>query len=579
MRSGLTVVVGLSLLALSEAGPIARPAHAFDLDAHAFLARQSTGAGVNGVNFDELLRRQLGFMAGINEKFAGRTAREWIIEGARLEDSPVPRVLAHFHDPLQPFDTTAGDQAGLRFLGIQFESAVIWAQDANQGRLPYLGGKHSWLDAREAFFTALTASNDADRRNALAATFRSLGQVLHLVQDQASPAHTRNDAHPPFIDPDGFHIWADRPVGLTAILESPAAPPAPSLLDPGPPTNSLAPLRIARLIDTGRLRDMHVPEAGNDIGIAEFSSANFLSDGRIAGTIFTRPLPSPSSVDIQELTDPKTQERRLYLVKTREGATGYRLAAVSVFGNVLAASLDDAVYADYAGALFPRVIGLGSALINYFFRGRLEIAAPDRFVYALAPFTADNSEFFRTLRFKVRKIAPTNEDAGPGPGTIVAIAQYRMPLGNSNLFEDPLADLSPTRLTSVSASQSITLTDSFQEFTFDFSSQPIPTNAADLVLNVVYRGKLGLEPNAVLFGGKDIPEPDPVYIIDATDYDCFLGQPILVAGLGSGAARDLDHDGFFPDVFGPALEQGILVKIQQANTRERPTPSFFDFGF
>jgi len=565
MRSGRLIVVGLTVLTLSIAGSLATPAHAFDDKAHQALASATVGTGQ--VNFDEVLRRQLGFMAGVNEKFDGKTAREWIMEGAKLEDAPVTRVLNHFHDPTQPFDL-----AGLRIV-FQFESAAVWAQDRAQGRFPFFGGNHSWFAARDAFYRALTAPDDAKRRTAVKETFVSLGQLIHLVHDQASPAHTRNDSHLPLIDTDGFHTWGEKEDGGQSVIrDTPPVFPDPSLI-PGPtvPGNSLAPLPIARLIDTGRFRQMNVPEAGTDIGLAEFSSANFLSEGILTHTFFTRPFPSPASFDVQELTYSKTQEKRLYFVKAREGAVGYRLAGVSAFGNIPVVTLDDDVYTDYGRVLFPRAKGLGAALLNYFFRGRIEFAPPDRFVYALAPFTVDNSASFPKLRFKVRN-ASGNEKAGPG--TIVAIAQYRTSTGN--LFETPEAPLSDTRFTSISAPQLITLDDTFQELTFDFSVQPIPTNAADLVLSVVYRGPLGSEPDAVIFGGQDIPEPDPIYIIDASDYDCFAGDPVFVTGLPP-TSRDVNGDGV-QDLFGPFFEQGVLVKVGPFGLRQSPSGQNFDFS-
>ncbi|MGH7324141.1 MAG: hypothetical protein ACREJ9_05775 [Candidatus Rokuibacteriota bacterium] len=189
----------------------------------------------------------------------------------------------------------------------------------------------------------------------------------------------------------------------------------------------------------------------------------------------------------------------------------------------------------------------------------------------MTPFTADNSGAFTTLRFKIRNATP-NEAAGTG--TIVAAVQYRTSSGN--LFADPLAPISDTRFVAVSASQLITLTNAFQELAFDFRGQPIPTNAADLFLSVVYRGPLGLEADAVAMGSKDILEPDPVFVINATDYDCFAGQPHFVAGLPL-AARDLTGDAR-QDLFGPHLERGVLVKVDLANRRLTPSAQRFDFA-
>jgi len=43
--------------------------------------------------------------------------------------------------------------------------------------------------------------------------------------------------------------------------------------------------------------------------------------------------------------------------------------------------------------------------------------------------------------------------------------------------------------------------------TFDFSSDPIPINATDLIVQVLYRGQLGLETDGIAVGSFDVKEP------------------------------------------------------------------------
>lgn len=45
---------------------------------------------------------------------------------------------------------------------------------------------------------------DAAIRKASGGGWEELGYIIHLLEDLASPAHTRNDAHPPLIDTDPF---------------------------------------------------------------------------------------------------------------------------------------------------------------------------------------------------------------------------------------------------------------------------------------------------------------------------------------------------------------------------------------
>jgi hypothetical protein len=53
---------------------------------------------------------------------------------------------------------------------------------------------------------------------------------------------------------------------------------------------------------------------------------------------------------------------------------------------------------------------------------------------------------------------------------------------------------------------------------FDFSDDPIPVNATDLFIQVVYRGQLGDEPDGIAVGNYDAREPTFVGIVNNTDY-------------------------------------------------------------
>ncbi len=81
----------------------------------------------------------------------------------------------------------------------------------------------------------------------------------------------------------------------------------------------------------------------------------------------------------------------------------------------------------------------------------------------------------------------------------------------------------------VSVSKSIVATaaalngTSATEFKFDFTADPIPVNATDLFIQVVYRGPmgdvaLGQEPDAIAVGNMDVREPTFIAFWDNTDY-------------------------------------------------------------
>ncbi|QSH39081.1 hypothetical protein JXR01_02105 [Candidatus Kaiserbacteria bacterium] len=134
--------------------------------------------------------------ASINgeELFSNSEVAE-IVDGSLKEDSST-RYLNHFYDPVK--------NRGLRgrfsdFAPVNGDASMIWAQDTimqgNFGR-----GK---IKSDEILFSSETDFSWArgvyeyvhgDKNYAL----QVLGHQLHLVQDATVPAHTRNDAHPPW---------------------------------------------------------------------------------------------------------------------------------------------------------------------------------------------------------------------------------------------------------------------------------------------------------------------------------------------------------------------------------------------
>lgn len=176
----------------------------FDDNAHVALSKRATELST----LDNFLRTNLGFdfPSGRNETVAnGKTVTELVGDGAVNEDKPIFwRPRHHFHNPRLPWE-----HAGWRLFFIQLgESLILWSQETGQ----VVGGKHSWHDARDTYFQALTAPSDSERKSLYAETFKSLGHLIHLVQDAAVPSHTRNDTHlsyKGFGDPDSFHGWAE----------------------------------------------------------------------------------------------------------------------------------------------------------------------------------------------------------------------------------------------------------------------------------------------------------------------------------------------------------------------------------
>ena len=529
------------------------------------------------------LRGQLNLLKGPDEVLQGRAVVKWIGFGGIAEDQfdgnsffgGLTRSPRHFHAPLLPWDRSGLDIPSLP----RFESSVRWAQLPDQG----VTGRAAWKDARTAFFAAATGISDSGRQQSYADTFRMVGQLMHLVADLAQPGHTRNDSHPLG---DDFEKFMEQNQGLISGFKTFD----PSILQV-PTGDAVAKVPVARIWDTDRYDGSNPPDEASSatFGLAEFSSANFFSPDTISPTAYADPvlpLPALNLLDLASIEPYTTGENRAYRGKSGTGVRVERLVAEGVFFRFLPpfvrnVVLDDRVFQTYAAHLLPRAIGYSAGLLDYFFRGRIEIAPPARFAYGLAAYQPGNAGAFTKLRFKVRNATP-NE--ATGSGQMIAVAQYRTALTGANLIDNPRASISSQLFFAVSAPlTAVALTDSFQEFTFDFGESTIPTNSADLFLTVVFKGRLGLEDDAVMVGGKDLFEPHAVDSINISDWECLQGTPYHVGDLTAyppynpptQSQRDVNHD-HIQDLFGPAFIPHTFLKLFEL-VQPTPLPSEANF--
>ncbi len=330
--------------------------------------------------------------------------------------------------------------------------------------------------------------------------------VIHIVQDAAVPAHTRNDSHlvEPYsglkIDADPFHYWADSPIGLNRINGvTQALRFDPSILNQ-PSPNPLAPVPIARIIDKSD-GDFGVLSPNFNIGLAEYSNANFISKGTARSTFYQYPTylqlcripigPSPSGA-----------QRRYARFRQGFGEHDYWVGVsvrMALFANATVPpdaidfGLDDNVHDGYGRKLFPRAIGYSAGLIDYFFRGQVDTADPP-FGYVLVPWEE------RPTSIDVEGVKIIGEGQQTGSGTI------RMVLLHRNSFtgqpDGPLSP-GPKPLVVVSNEVPFTISAERQTVTFGFDSLPFPTTAPPALCCygngymaiIVYRGTLGQELN------------------------------------------------------------------------------------
>lgn len=552
------------LLALVIAAADARGSLAYDLHTHTVISEKAAAASSLK---DALSALQLTWTskldgsAATDERNDG-SALGWIREGAVREDGESlcdPRVRNHFYNPLN--DT--GYFGGV----IQGPPSVDWGLEESGD---YGDQEFSYKDAKSYFWSALRPETEQQRQHDLALTFRSLGQVIHLVQDAAQPQHTRNDSHAGLKCPATLGL-----LGPKSLYEEYVEANADGLDYTGYP-----------LVSLPHLRDYWDDERGR--GVAEFSNRSFVSEG----TNFLGPpdallpapnFPSPDGTgaelveeDMQSLLPGSTLTGKMTFISTPfedryVSAMGRnpRAATYSIFTRDLSLrsllrrySLNRFNFDAAQAILLPRAVGYSAGLLDFFFRGRLEIAAPDQFAYMVAPYS-DGSGTFNAIKLKVRNTSVIGE---AGAGTIQAIVRYR-----TEPYVDPLlypgyAVGGPVSY-AVSRPQEITLTREFQPLSFDFQESPIPVKITDLSVLVAFRGPFTAEDftesDAILFGGKDLYEPQLFSVGNSSDYDCYLDALYNVVGR-TPEQRDLNGDGR-QDLFGPSTETPAHARVQWNN--------------
>ncbi len=191
--------------------------------------------------------------------------------------------------------------------------------------------------------------------------------------------------------------------------------------------------------------------------------------------------------------------------------------------------LDEDVYKDYAFLLIPRAVGYSAGLLNYFFRGNIEITLPASGVYAQ---TNNPAIGFSQIKLLARNTSVNNEQMNDG--TIELVIGYRRAIDDPfiNYPEDyPFKAENEITYIVVPEANGIRSipNDRYVELTFDLSSNPIPLFAINVFIRLIYHGQLGLEDGAVVVGFKDISEPTPIDLFNDMDQICLNGN-MYVAG-------------------------------------------------
>lgn len=348
-------------------------------------------------------------------------------KGADFEDTdePYPRPVNHFYDPVN-------DQGLLYRFRPPLPSDLIfkspdWALEDNI-IIPIQ--EYSLRRAQNYFYAALSKENQEAREENFAKLFRSIGQVIHHIQDMAQPQHVRNDAHCDnkckeyekygLFEPSIFEKYTTEKNNVLPQFYSGYQP-----------------------VNFSKAREYWHTEDGK--GIADYTNSNFITEetnfrsdraGFNYSTVgYDSPVPTNESAFVRiEDVFPDLAEQgisgqmRFISTEVTDKLTGItdtnpHASTLSLFDQDLtqnnycvqyALELDPKTKKEYTydtcrvttynhinvaatyRYLIPRAIAYSTGLINYFFRGRLEISDSKKVI------DADGNQ---TLSITVRNIS------------------------------------------------------------------------------------------------------------------------------------------------------------------------------
>lgn len=472
--------------------------YGFETDTHILI---TTSAFQRSVLTNGFLERELGLSVDAPIRSAENLslpARRWFEQGSEREDdanfiSPAPlRFRHHFYDPVYNRGLTGPA------LGTVGRRAFEWALEEPES---IAGQDYSWRDARGYFLSGLTAETDTNRQAAMATTFRALGQVVHLIQDMAVPEHTRNDWHAGVLELFGF------PLGTPSLFEG-----------------HIRALGNSNLLTLDGYGSVSFPilryywTTGDGRGLAEFTNRSFVSkdtnfsqllDGDVGRDNFRQPYPAPVlslarrfEVDVAAPDAPGCASAPGLTGKVSyfgNAITGFvsggpsienkYMTAVSVFDAALASrgkprlfTIDFCTIEAAAAILLPRATAYSAALIDHFFRGRVEF---DLVVSDEDPTRADLVVVNRS------RLGDTAEPLGPGTLSLYA--------------DDATGARSPMAGATVSLTSPLS-TDTLSPVT---TFAPPPSDAKRLTLAI--QGTLGQEMGAVVGKVMEVPALEQIY--------------------------------------------------------------------
>ncbi len=358
---------------------------------------------------------------GKQDKFLASNGKEYIPEelvgfGAIHEDSGY-RSLNHFHASQYP----PGNQGMLGLMPSSQQWIIDGITTLVQPPLWEQSQEYSYKMARIYHFMALLAPDESRREVWIGKLFQSLGHIIHHIQDMGQPQHVRNDIH---CHADKGYLgvdlckWAEALTLFTVDIHEPSAYEKQSMAALAGATGDLN-----KYLENSYSNELYAAnrifskpgdywENSNGTGMAEFTSKNFVSVetdftfnsrgnyGKI-GSSPGFPLPDGSSASVSFTTGEDIQNllpnseltgkikfisNSIYDPLTASYVQVPRMSAFSVFNEALTkqslqliVTQNEFTYASRYSVLIPRLVALSSGLIDYFFRGDIEIVTEDNY--------------------------------------------------------------------------------------------------------------------------------------------------------------------------------------------------------
>ncbi len=355
-----------------------------------------------------------------------KNALELIQFGARFEDDrQAIQALYHFYDP-----ANAGRGLTLRSrtgsLTTPGMSSPDWALEDRGDAIDLLGQRNpfSYKQSRQYFFDALTASTKTERDRRWGLTFQSLGHVLHHLQDMSQPQHSRNDMHCDYLP-----CQLPGQILFEGVYRVPAYENY-TLEAPDDRFSGYQPVYSKQQTNgiTAPRMFWHTEIPGEQAsgkGIAEFSNVNFVTDGSnfiMEGNVakanprYSLPVPAgskdasidslfpdqpiPAALKAMCKWDTAKCFMTFYSTAGRDNLTGQAIendrgSTYSLFDTALEQygatvqsispptgegystrkvfSLNRFNFDRMQEILLPRAVGYSAGMINYFFRGEIDL--------------------------------------------------------------------------------------------------------------------------------------------------------------------------------------------------------------